>query len=70
MGEMDMCGMGTGAGPSFLEESDTNSSVSRLVLFNTSLYSLCSFAWELVYLGKSSSSKMAYVEWKMIFSCV
>jgi len=62
--------MGTGANPSFLEESDTNGSISKLVLSNSSSYNLYSFMWELVYLGKSPSSKMACVEQKMIFSCV
>ena len=67
---MGVCGIGTGAGPSFLEGSDADDSISGLILPNNSLYNLCSFAWESVHLGKSSSSKMAYVEQKMIFPCV
>ena len=47
-----MCGIGTRAGSSFLEELDINNSVSGLVLSNNSSYNLCSFAWELVHLGK------------------
>jgi len=67
---MSVYEMGTGAGLSFLEELDANDSVSGLVLFNNSLYNLHSFTWELVYLGKSSLSKIACVEQKMVFSCV
>jgi len=62
MGGIDVCGMDTRADPSFPEELGTNNSVSGLVLSNNLLYNLCSFAWELVYLGKSPSSKMACVE--------
>ena len=36
--------MSTKAGPSFPEESDTNNSVSELVLFNNLSYNLHSFA--------------------------
>ena len=70
MGGMNVCRMGTRTGPSFPEELDTNNSVSKLVLSNNSSYNLHSFAWELVYLGKGLLSKMAYVEQKMVFSCV
>jgi len=70
IGGMDMCGMGTGVGSSFSEELGTNNSVSGLVLSNNSSYDLCSFALELVHLGKSPSSKIACVEWKMVFPCV
>ena len=35
--------MGTGANLSFLEESDTNGSISKLVLSNSSSYNLYSF---------------------------
>ena len=65
-----MCGIGTGAGPSFSEELGTNDSVSGLVLSNNSLYNLCSFIWKLVYLGKNPSSKMVCVKQKMVFSCI
>ena len=61
-----MCGIDTRA--FLLERSDANNSVSRLILFNNLLYNLYSFVWELVYLGKSFLSKMAYMEQKMIFS--
>jgi len=67
---MNVCGMGTGAGLSFPEGSDTNDSVSELVLSNNSSYNLCFFIWELVYLGKSPSSKIVYIEQKMIFSYI
>jgi len=40
---MDVCGMGTRAGPSFPEELGTDDSVSRLVLSNNLSYSLHSF---------------------------
>jgi len=62
-----MGGMGTGAGSSLLEGSDTDSSVSRLILSNNLLYNLCSFTQELVYSEKNSSLKIVYIEWKMIF---
>ena len=67
---MDIYRMGTGAGLSFPEKSDTNNSISELILSNNLSYNLCSFTWESVYLGKSFSSKMAYVEWKIIFPCI
>ena len=70
MGGIGVCGISIRAGPSFSEELGANNSVSRLVLSNNSSYNLHSFAWELVYLGKSSLSKMVYMEWKMIFPCV
>ena len=70
MGGLSMYGMGTRADPSFSEELDANNSVSRLILSDNLLYNLYSFAWALVHLEESLSSKMAYVEWKMIFSCV
>ena len=70
MGKMGMCEIGTRAGPYFPEELDANNYVSRLISSNDLLYNLCSFAWELVYLGKSLLSKLACVEWKMIFSCI
>ena len=54
---ISVCEIGTGAGPSFSEESDTKNSVSRLVLSNNSLYNLYSFAQELVYLEKKSLIK-------------
>jgi len=44
MGETGVHGVGTGAGPSFLEESGTNNSVSRLILSNNLSYNLCSFS--------------------------
>ena len=65
-----MCGMGIGAGLPFSEESDTDDSVSGLILSNNLLYNLYSFTWKLVYLGKSFSSKIACMKWKMIFSCI
>jgi len=65
-----MCGMDTRVGPSFLEKLDTNNFVFELILSNNLLYNLYSFTWKLVYLGKSSSSKIACVEWKMIFPYV
>ena len=40
---MSVCGMDTGAGPSFLEVLDVNNSVSRLVLSNNLLYNFYSF---------------------------
>ena len=43
MGGMDVCGMDTGAGLSFPERSDTNNSVSKLVLSNNLSYNLYSF---------------------------
>jgi len=61
MEEMGMCGIDTGASLSFLEEPGTNDSISRLILSNNLSYNLCSFVWELVHLGKSSSSKIVYV---------
>jgi len=70
MGGMSMCRIDTETGLFFLEELDVNDFVSRLVLSINSLYNLCSFTWELVYLGKSPSSKMVYVEQKMIFPWV
>ena len=70
MREMSVCGIGTRAGPSFLEELDTNDSVSGLVLSNNLSYNLCPFVWELVYLGKSLLLKMVCMEQKMIFSCI
>ena len=69
MGEMSVYGMSTKADPSFSEGSGTDNSVSRLILSNNLLYNLYSFIWKSVYLRKGSSSKMAYVEQKMIFSC-
>ena len=60
----------TGTGLSFPEGSDANDFVSGLILFNKLLYNLYSFAWESVHSGKSSSSKMVYVEDKMIFPYV
>ena len=70
MGEMSVCGMGIGAGPSFLEELGTNDSISGLVLSNNSSYNLHSFVWELVHLGKSFSSKIACMKQKMVFPYV
>jgi len=64
-----MCRIGTGASLSFLEGPDTDNSVFELILSNNLLYNLYSFKWELVHLGKFSSSKIAYIEWKMIFPC-
>ena len=52
MGEMDMCGMGTGAGLSFPERLGTDNSISELILFNNLLYNLYFFKWELVHLKK------------------
>ena len=43
MGGMDVCRMGTRAGPSFPEELGTDNSVSKLVLSNNLLYNLYSF---------------------------
>jgi len=40
---MSMYKIGTEAGPSFLEELDTNNSISGLVLSNNSSYNLCFF---------------------------
>jgi len=57
----------TGAGPSFPEGSGIDDFVSELILSNNLSYNLHSFVWESVHLEKSSSSKMAYAEWKMIF---
>jgi len=65
-----MCEIGTRASPSFPEELDANNYVFRLISSNDSSYNLCSFAWELVYLGKSLLSKIACVEWKMISPCI
>jgi len=65
-----VCGIGTGAGPSFPEKLGTDNSVSRLILSNNLLYNLYSFAWKLVHLGNSSLSKMACVEQKVIFPCI
>ena len=65
-----MCGVGIGAGSSFLEGSGADNSVSGLILSNNLLYNLCSFIWKSVYLEKSLLSKMACVEQKIIFSCV
>ena len=65
---MCMCGMCTRAGPSFPEGPSTDDSVSGLIFFNNLLYNLYSFGWELVYLGKNSSSKIACVEWKIIYN--
>ena len=67
---MDVCGMGTKASLFFSGELDANDSVSRLVLSNNSSYNLCSFAKELIHLGKSLLLKIACVEWKMVFPCV
>ena len=66
MGGMDVCGMDTGAGLSFPERSDTNNSVSKLVLSNNLSYNLYSFVQELVYLEKSLLLKMVCMEQKMI----
>jgi len=70
MGGIEICGINIGAGSSFLEESDTGNSISRLILSNNLLYNLYSFVWELVHLRKSLLSKMVYVELKMIFPSV
>jgi len=70
MGGMGMCQMDIGAGPSFPEELGANNPVSGLILSSNLLYNLCSFAWESVHLEKSFSSKIACVEWKMIFLCI
>ena len=67
---IDMYGIDTRAGPSFSEELGTNNSISGLILSNNLLYNLCSFVWELVYWEKSSLSKIAYIEHKMIFPSV
>jgi len=64
---MDICGMGTGAGLSFPEGLDTDNSIFELILSNNLLYNLCFFAWKSVYLEKSFLSKIACVEWKIIF---
>jgi len=52
MGEMSVCGIGTGAGLSFSKELDTDDSVSGLILSNNLSYNLYSFVWKSVYLGK------------------
>ena len=70
MEEIDMYRIGTGAGPSFTKELDTNDSISELILSNNLLYNLHFFTWELVHLGKSFLSKMICVEQKMIFPCI
>jgi len=70
MEEMSVCGMGTGASPSFPEELGANNFISELILSNNLLYNLYSFAWELVHLGKSPLSKMACVKQRMISPCV
>ena len=62
--------MGIKAGLFFLKESDIDNFVSGLILPNNLSYNLCSFKRELIHLGKSSSSKMAYVKWKITFSYV
>jgi len=61
-----VCGMDTGTSPSSPEELGADD----LILSNNLLYNLYSFAWELVYLGKSPLSKMACVEQKMIYPCI
>jgi len=53
--EMDICGMGTGASLSFLEGSDTNNSIFKLILSNNLSYNLCLFVWKSVYLEKKIS---------------
>ena len=70
MGRIGVCGIDTGAGPSFPEELGTDDSVSGLILSNNLLYNLYSFAWESVHLGNSSLSKMACIEQKVIFPYV
>ena len=65
-----MCGIDTGAGPSFPEKLGTDNSVSRLILSNNLLYNLYFFAWKSVHLGNSFLSKIAYVEQKVIFPCI
>ena len=40
---MDVCGIGTRAGPSFPEELGANNSVSELILSNNLSYNLHSF---------------------------
>ena len=65
-----MCGVGARAGPSFLEGSGIDDFVSELILSNNLSYNLHSFVWESVHLEKSSSSKMAYAEWKITFPYV
>ena len=62
MGGIGVCRISTGAGPSSSEGLGANNSVSRLVLSNHLSYNLHSFTWELVHLGKSPLSKMAYIE--------
>ena len=62
--------MGTRVGLFFPEESGANDSVSRLILSNKLLCNLCSFTWKSVHLENNLLSKMAYVEWKMIFSYI
>jgi len=70
VGDIYIYRIGTRAGPSFLKGPDIDNSVSVLILFNNLLYNLYSFAWELVYLEKSSLSKIVYIKWKMIFPYV
>ena len=57
-----ICGMGTRVDSFFPEELGTNNFIFELVLSNSLSYNLHSFAYELVYLEKSSLSKIACVE--------
>jgi len=70
MKRIDIYGMGTRTGPSFLEGLGTDNFVSRLILSNNLLYNLCYFQWESLYLEKSSLSKMVYIEQRIIFPCI
>ena len=62
IGGIGVCEMSTRADPSFPEELGTNNFIFELVLSNSLSYNLHSFAYELVYLEKSSLSKLACVE--------
>ena len=62
--------IGTKADLFFLKESDTDNSISKLILSNNQLYNLHSFAWESVYLGKISLLKIACMKQKMILPCI
>ena len=46
----------------FLKKSDTDNSISKLILSNNQLYNLHSFPWESVYLGKNSLLKIVCVK--------
>jgi len=62
MREIDKSEMSTGAGLSLLKDSDTDNTVSRLILSNNLLYNLHSFTQEPVYLEKNFLLKITYVE--------